>query len=78
MQNRIYLDTLTARALRLPRQPVACAMDGQVGVESTGVCGPVRAEVGDWHRAHAAWGLNADDLTGVLTLLGSDESHNNM
>lgn len=35
-------------------------MDGQVGVESTGVCGPVRAEAGDWHTAHATWGLNAD------------------
>lgn len=43
-----------ARAPGLPRQPVACVMDGQVGVESTGVCGPVRTEAGDWHAAHAA------------------------
>lgn len=42
--------------MRLPRQLVACAMVGQVGVESTGVCGPVRAEAGDWHTAHAAHG----------------------
>lgn len=53
----------------MPRQLGACAMDRQVGVESTGVCGPVRAEAGDWHAAHAARGLNADDLTAVLTLV---------
>lgn len=59
----------------------ACAMDGQVGVESTWVCGPVRAEAGDWHTAHAARGLNADDLTVVLTLvhlLGNEEGDNNV
>lgn len=63
----------------MPRQLVACTMDGQVGVESTGVCGPVRAEAGDWHTAHAARGLNADDLTAMLTLvllLGIEEGHN--
>lgn len=53
MLYKICLDTETARAFRLPRQLVACAIDGQVGVESTGVCGPVRAEAGDWHTAHA-------------------------
>lgn len=65
----------------MPRQLVACEMDGQVGVESTGVCGPVRVEAGDWHTAHAARGLNADDLTVVLTLvhlLGNEEGHNNV
>lgn len=51
MQNKIRLDTETGgRALGLPRQLVAGAMDGQVGAESTGVCGP-RTEAGDWHTA---------------------------
>lgn len=36
-----------------------------MGVESTWVCGPLRAEAGDWHTAHAARGLNADDHSGV-------------
>lgn len=66
----------------MPRQLVRLdAMDGQVGVESTGVCGPVRAEAGDWHAAHAARGLSADDPTAVLTLghlLGDEEGHNNL
>lgn len=57
----------------LPRKLVAFAVDGQVGVESTGVCGPVRAEAGDWHEAHTARGLTADNLTATLTLLGSEE-----
>lgn len=49
MQNKIRLDTLTGGwALGLPRQLVAGAMDGQVGAESTGVCGP-RTEAGDRH-----------------------------
>lgn len=50
-----------------------------MGVESTGVCGPVRAEAGNWHTAHAARRLDADDLTAVLTpvhLLGIEEGHN--
>lgn len=65
----------------MPRQLVACAMDGQVGVESTGVCGPVRAEAGDWHTALATRGPVADDLTAVLTLvhlLGNEQGHNNV
>lgn len=46
-KNKICLDTQTGgRALGLPRQLVAGAMDGQVGTESTGVCGP-RTEAGD-------------------------------
>lgn len=53
----------------MPRQLVACVMDGQVGVESTGVCGPVRTEAGDWHTAHATRGLNADALTAALALV---------
>lgn len=37
----------------MPRQLVAGAMDGQVGAESTGVCGP-RTEAGDRHSAEYA------------------------
>lgn len=44
------------RLLRLPRQLVAHVMNGQVGVEPSGVCGPVRVEAVDWHPAHAAQG----------------------
>lgn len=70
-----------ARALGLPRQPVACGMDGPVGVESTGVCGPVRAEAGGRCTAHAARGLNAANLTMVVTpahLLGNQKAPNNV
>lgn len=49
--------------MRLPRQLVACVMDGQVGVESTEDCGPARAEAGDWHTAQATRGLSADAMT---------------
>lgn len=31
-------------------------MNGQVGAESSGVCGPARVEAVDWHPAHAAQG----------------------
>lgn len=44
------------RLLRLPRQPVARGTNGQVGVESSGVCGPARVEAVDWHSAHATQG----------------------
>lgn len=44
------------RLLRLPRQLVAHVMNGQVGVEPSGVCGPVRVEAVDWHLAHATQG----------------------
>lgn len=73
MQTRICLDTKTVRARRLPRKLVAFAEDGQVGVESTGVCGPVRAEAGDWHTAPTAQGLDANYLTAALTLLEREE-----
>lgn len=40
-KTKICLDTLAGgRALALPRQLVAGVVDGRVGVESTGVCGP--------------------------------------
>lgn len=69
-----FVLTLKQRdASTLPRKLVAFAVDGQVGVESTGDCGPVRAEAGDWHKAHTARGLPADNLTATLTLLGSEE-----
>lgn len=42
------------RLLRLPRQLVAHVMNGQVGVESSGVCGPVRVEAVDWHTTQGA------------------------
>lgn len=62
----------------MPRKLVAFAVDGQVGVESTGVCGPVRAEAGDWYTAPTARGLDADDLTAALTLLEREEGgHDN-
>lgn len=71
-----FVLTLKQRcASRLPRKLVAFAVDGQVGVESTGVCGPVRAEAGDWHETHTARGLTADNLTAAVTLLRSEEGH---
>lgn len=56
------------RLLRLPRQLVAHVMNGQVGVESSGVCGPVRVEAVDWRPAHTTQGLSTHFLIVRWTL----------
>lgn len=64
------------QALGLPRQLVACVMDVQVGVESTGDCGPARAEAGR-RLARSTCHTGANVLTWAH-LPGDDEGHNNV